>query len=295
MKNTIIALIAMVITTSSFALSPTNEDINIRIWDNDTAPHSNNLTKEISEPSPYRWTFNSVAELLVFEADRSKQTGQAVIILPGGGYQMLSMDHEGTILAEWFAENGITAAVLKYRMPNGVGIVPYEDVMEALKVMRMRSRQLGYSPDKIGVVGSSAGGHLAAYASTFAPVGEKPAFSVLFYPVISSEKGVAHEGSFNNLLGKDRTQEQSETFSLENRVDDNTPPAIMFHCQDDPAVPAENSVRYYTELNKRGIFASLYIFPEGGHGWGISDRVEFRPEWQSLLLQWLNILNKDKN
>ncbi|MFI3288825.1 MAG: alpha/beta hydrolase [Rikenellaceae bacterium] len=291
MRRVFLSIIAVMTIATSFAQK---EDINIRIWDNSTAPHSNNLSGEAVEVKPFRLTKNSVAELLIFEADRNKQTGQAVMIFPGGGYQMLSMDHEGTILAEWFAENGITAAVLKYRMPNGVGIVPYEDVMEAMKVMRQRSRQLGYSPDKIGVVGSSAGGHLAAYVSTFAPAAEKPAFSVLFYPVISSEKGVAHEGSFNNLLGKDRTEAQSATFSLEDRVNNDTPPAIMFHCQDDTVVPAENSVRYYSELKKRGVFTSLYIFPEGGHGWGISDRVEFRTEWQSLLLQWLKVLNKDK-
>lgn len=293
MKSLLTTLLAVMTMIPTFALSPTNEEINIKIWDNSTAPHSNNLTQEIAEPKPYRWTFNSSAELLIFEADREKQTGQAVMIFPGGGYQMLSMDHEGTIMAEWFAENGITAAVLKYRMPNGVGIVPYEDVMEAMKVMRMRSRQLGYDFNKIGVVGSSAGGHLAAYASTFAPKEEKPAFTVLFYPVISGEKGVAHEGSFNNLLGKDRTEEQTMTFSLENRVNDDTPPAIMFHCQDDTTVPVENSVRYFTELNKRDIFSSLYIFPKGAHGWGISDRVSFKEDWQSLLLQWLEILNKD--
>ncbi|MFI3248580.1 MAG: alpha/beta hydrolase [Rikenellaceae bacterium] len=295
MKSLVATFLAVMTLIPTFALSPTNEDIKIEIWDNTTAPHSNNLTQEIAEPNPYRWTFNSSAELLIFEADREKQTGQAVMIFPGGGYQMLSMDHEGTILAEWFAKNGITAAVLKYRMPNGVGVVPYEDVMEAMKVMRMRSRQLGYDFNKIGVVGSSAGGHLAAYASTFAPKEEKPAFTILFYPVISGEKGVAHEGSFNNLLGKDRTEEQTMTFSLESRVNDDTPPAIMFHCQDDTVVPAENSVRYYTELHKRGIFSSLYIFPKGGHGWGVSDRVTFRDEWQSLLLQWLEILNNDKN
>ncbi len=270
---------------------PMGEDIYIRVWDNATAPHSNNLTCEVKEPQPNRLTFNSTMELLVFVADKEKAAAreQAVVICPGGGYQMLSMDYEGAIMAQWFADNGITAAVLKYRMPNGVEQVPFEDAEKAIDIMRERAAEWGYKADQVGIVGSSAGGHLAAATSTLAPMASRPNFTILFYPVITSEVGKGHQGSFNNLLGVERSSAESEFYSLDRRVSQTTPPAIIFHSSNDNVVPSISSTRYFDALQRYNIPVSLYLFPTGGHGWGISDRVPFRHIWQELLLDWLDL------
>ncbi len=267
------------------------EDLKIPLWSNADAPHSNNLSGAEIEAKPNRISNISQAELLIYKAKGERATGQAVVICPGGGYALVSIDNEGTLLAEWFAEQGITAAVLKYRLPNGVKEVPFEDAELALRVMRQRSRQLGYSPDRVGICGASAGGHLAASVSVMAEVGVKPNFTVLFYPVISGEKGVAHEGSFNNLLGKHRTEAETQRYSLERAVDATTPPTIMLLSSDDKVVPPENSVRYYNELKRHNTLSALYIFPKGGHGWSMSPRVS--PElWQPLLASWMAEVNK---
>ncbi len=288
------ALIISLLTLSlnTYAFEDMEEDLRIEMWSNETAPHSNNNTKAESYPRVYRISNTTEAELLVYECDREKNSGKAVVLCPGGAYGTLAMDNEGMLMAKWFAQNGITAAVLKYRLPNGVKEVPFEDAVEAIRIMRQRSRQLGVDPSQVGIFGASAGGHLAASVSTMAEVDQKPNFSILFYPVISSQKGLAHEGSFNNLLGAERTEELSERYSIDKRVDVNTPPAILFHCSDDTVVPSMNSVLYYSELIKHTPKAALYIFPKGGHGWGNYDnRVDFQSTWQELLLQWLNTLD----
>lgn len=285
-----ILLMATIMTTASVA-AQNSETIHINMWSNSDAPHSNNLKGAEVEAKPNRISNITRAELEIFPANPRTATGQAVVICPGGGYGLVSIDIEGTMVAEYLAANGITAAVLKYRMPNGVKEVPYEDVLSAMRVMRQRSRQLGYQPDKIGLCGASAGGHLAASVATLAPKGEKPAFTILFYPVISGVKGIAHEGSFNHLLGKDRTVAETLAMSLERHVDENTPPAIMFHSANDTAVPVKNSILYFEQLRMYDKTSALYIFPEGGHGWSMSERVDGNL-WQPLLLNWLNIVNR---
>ena len=178
----------------------------LKIWDNTTAPHSNGITTPETEKEPNRVRNTSEATLYIFPADKAKATGQAVVICPGGGYGMLAMDHEGYEMAKWFAANGITGAVLKYRMPNHHPEVPLEDAVQALRIMAgLEAGATGYTADKVGIVGSSAGGHLAAMASTIGSF--KPAFSVLFYPVITAVQGKRHQGSFINLLSEQRTPE----------------------------------------------------------------------------------------
>ncbi len=270
-------------------MSKLDEDLRVKIWSNETAPHSNNIEGNERYPRVFRISKTVDAELFIFFADKDKNCDKAVVLCPGGGYGSLAMDNEGALMAKWFAQNGITAAVLKYRMPNGVCEVPFEDAVEAIRIMRHRATEFGYDPSEVGICGASAGGHLAASVSTMAKIDEKPNFSILFYPVISSEEGLSHKGSFDNLLGMERSIEQSAEYSLERRVDENTPPAILFHCSDDKVVPAMNSVRYFSELMKYDNRSSLYIFPIGGHGWGNYDnKVEFQSTWQTLLLEWLD-------
>ena len=263
----------------------------IKIWDNATAPHSNGVTTPETETTPNRVRNTSEALLYIFPADAAKATGQAVVICPGGGYGMLAIDHEGYEMARWFAANGITGAVLKYRMPNGHPEVPLEDAVQALRIMSgLEAGATGYTAGKVGIVGSSAGGHLAATASTIGS--HKPAFSILFYPVITAEKGKGHQGSFDNLLGDKRNAETDARYSLHNRVSDDTPPAILLLSDDDTAVPPVNSTLYYNALKEHGIEASMHIYPIGGHGWGFHKDFPYHETWKAAVLDWLGRINK---
>ena len=261
------------------------QDRVIPIWDNATAPHSNGLSGKEYSFDPYRLTNTVDAELYAFDAEPARSTGQAVIICPGGAYGYLSVDTEGFMVARWLAENGIAAYVLKYRLPNGHPEVPLEDAVEAIKIVRGEK-----NIDKVGIMGFSAGGHLAAYASTFAADDQKPDFSVLFYAVISSEDHAIHKGSFDNLLGKERTEELSRKYSLQNCVTDKTPTTLLLLCDDDFGVPPANSTEYYNALKSHGVKASMHIFPSGGHGWGFRQNFIYYNEWKALLLRWLNQL-----
>lgn len=194
-------------------------------------------------------------------------------------------------MAQWFAEHGITAAVLKYRMPNGHPEVPLEDVEQALRIMMgLEAGATGFTADKVGIVGSSAGGHLAASASTLART--KPAFSILFYPVITAEKGKAHQGSFNALLGDKRNAETDTWYSLQNRVSSETPPTLLLLSDDDRVVPPVNSTLYYNALKDNGVKASMHIYPTGGHGWGIRKNFKYKEQWQQTVLDWLQGIDK---
>lgn len=263
----------------------------LKIWDNATAPHSNGIATPEREPEPNRLFDVSEAELYIFPADPAKATGQAVVICPGGGYVKLCIDYEGYQMAQWFAANGITAAVLKYRMPNGHPEVPLEDVEQALRIMMgLEAGATGFTADKVGIVGSSAGGHLAASASTLATT--RPAFAILFYPVITAEKGKGHQGSFNALLGDRRNAETDAWYSLQNRVTVQAPPTLLLLSDDDRTVPAINSTLYYNALKNNGVKASIHIYPTGGHGWGIRDNFKYKEQWQQAALDWMKEVGK---
>ena len=196
------------------------------------------------------------------------------------------------MMAEWLTSQGITCGVLKYRMPNGHKEVPLEDAVEALRTMRKMSKELNIDPKKVGIMGFSAGGHLAAYTSNFAPEGEKPAFSILFYPVITSEWGLCHKGSFDNLLGADASESLRAEYSLENRVTKTTPPALLLLSDHDTVVPPISSIRYYNALKKHGVEAAMHIYPGGYHGWGIREDFPYIKQWQAAIVDWLAGLNK---
>lgn len=259
----------------------------LKIWDNASAPHSNGITTPETETEKNRIGNTSEAALYLFPADSLRATGQAVVICPGGGYTRLAIDHEGYEMARWFAANGITAAVLKYRMPESHPEVPLEDAVQALRILSgLEAGATGYTTDKVGIVGFSAGGHLAAMTSTTGAT--KPAFTILFYPVITGERGKCHAGSFDNLLGKARSEELTALYSLENRVDVTTPPTLLLLSDDDRAVPPVNSTLYYNALKAHGVAASMHIYPTGGHGWGFRDEFVYKPQWQQAVLEWLH-------
>ena len=205
--------------------------------------------------------------------------------------QGLAIGHEGHDVARWLSQNGVTAAVLKYRMPNGHPEVPLEDVQQALRIMAgLEAGATGFTADKVGIMGFSAGGHLAATASTLGAF--KPAFAILVYPVITAEPGKGHQFSFDNLLGEDRTAEQSEYYSLQNRVTEATPPTLLFHSDDDTGVPPVNSALYYEALKAHGVKASLHIYPTGEHGWGFHTTFPYHEIWKAAVLDWLREINR---
>ena len=260
MKRIATALTALLLMAGTATAQDYGQARTLKIWDNKTAPHGNGIATPEREPEKNRLTDVSEAVLYIFPAAPEKATGQAVVICPGGGYVKLCIDYEGYEMAQWFAEHGITAAVLKYRMPNGHPEVPLEDVEQALRIMMgLEAGATGFTADKVGIVGSSAGGHLAASASTLART--KPAFSILFYPVITAEKGKAHQGSFNALLGDKRSAETDTWYSLQNRVSSETPPTLLLLSDDDRVVPPVNSTLYYNALKDNGVKASMHIYP----------------------------------
>ncbi len=227
------------------------------------------------------------AEKLTFYRP-AKANGKAVIICPGGGYDHHSFEWEGTRVGEWLSANGYTCAVLKYRFPKGESNIPTDDSKAAICYLRCHADSLGIDPHKIGIMGFSAGGHLAASTATLADSASRPDFQVLIYPVISMEEGVTHAGSRRNLIGENPSKELEERYSADKQVTSTTPPAIIVLSADDRAVPPENSLRYFNALNANKVPVEMHIYPVGGHGWGMRNTVYFMPQWQSEVLNWLN-------
>lgn len=272
------------------------QDLTIKLWDNASAPHSNNLTTPEKDEGEVRYSSTTEAVLYIWEARREVATGQAVVICPGGGYFLVAMGHEGFEFAEWLAENGITAAVLKYRMPNHQVEVPMEDAAEALRYMREDYRH-HQSIKQLGIMGFSAGGHLAASTAVgalkingdkSARAAIRPDFALLFYPVITGNAELTHKGSYDNLLGENRSQTLTDSWSPELIAEADTPPTLLLLSDDDTTVPPANSIKFYSRLKQLGIPASMHIFPSGGHGWGFRDSLPYKPMWQQMLLDWLS-------
>lgn len=282
---TTLLLMSMALSSLAAMAQDYGQAATIRLWDNASAPHSNGIATPEEGMDACRPSNISVAELYVYPADAAKATGQGVVICPGGGYAVLAFDYEGYEVAQWLAAHGITAAVLKYRMPNGHPEVPLEDAEQALRLLRGEvSGAEGFTCRKVGILGFSAGGHLAAMASTMGAV--RPDFSVLFYPVITAHPG--HQGSFDNLVGKERRSAETDVrYSLEHRVTEQTPPALLLLSDDDTVVPPVSSTRYYNALKEKGVKASMHIYPTGGHGWGIGEGFRYRTAWQQAVLDWL--------
>ena len=272
----------------------------VKLWDNTSAPHSNHLTGPEKDEGQVRYSNTTEAVLYIYEAKKKVATGQAVVICPGGGYALVAMGHEGFEFAEWLAENGVTAAVLKYRMPNNVPQVPMEDAAEALRYMREEYK--GKTPiTELGIMGFSAGGHLAASTAVgvlkangdeSARAAIRPDFAVLFYPVITSDEQFTHKGTYNNLLGNDRTDALSKAWCPLYVAGKDAPKTLMVLSDDDKTVPSQNSTFFYNKLKELGIEASINIFPTGGHGWGFRDSLPYKAQWQEIVLQWLQSVKK---
>lgn len=259
--------------------------------------------KETSEASNGRTSIANVVQptLTVFVADRVKANGTSVIICPGGGYARLAIDHEGYDVARRLNELGVTAFVLKYRLPNGQSqpdktIAPLLDAQQALRMVRQLAPKYNLNPERIGLMGFSAGGHLAATAGTkFAqPVGDnpgpasvRPAFLVLLYPVISFSDSLKHTGSRDNLIGATAAPDQVRQYSAEMQVTAQTPPTFLVHAEDDNVVPVQNSLVFYQALRRHSVPAEMHLYPKGGHGFGLNNTTT-KDQWIERLQNWMD-------
>ena len=227
------------------------------------------------------------AMIRVYLPDKKVATGRAVVICPGGGYEGLAMDHEGNDWASFFNQEGIAAFVLKYRMPHGNRFVPIEDAEEAMRWVRRNAENFNVKPDQVGIMGSSAGGHLASTIATHAPKEAMPDFQILFYPVITMMPDITHKGSHDNFLGGGARKKEERDYSNDTQVTRVTPRAWIALSDDDHVVLPANGLNYYTELYRHDVPASLHIYPSGGHGWGFRSDFQFHLEMLLELKAWL--------
>lgn len=219
-------------------------------------------------------------------ADAATRNGTGVIVCPGGGYGMLALDHEGKQVAEWLNRLGISAFVLKYRLgPRYRHPAMLNDAQQAIRTVRARARELGVAPNRIGIMGFSAGGHLASTAATHFDKETRPDFAILGYPVISFDD-YAHAGSRRNLLGDNPDPKLVESLSNYKQVTPETPPTFLFHTNEDSGVPPENSVLFYLALRKAKVPAELHIIEKGRHGVGLALQDPILGQWPNLLANW---------
>lgn len=227
------------------------------------------------------------AKVYVYLPAKKTATGRAVVICPGGGYSHLSMNNEGHDWAPFFNNMGIAAIVLKYRMPMGEPNVPVSDAEEAMKLVRRNAAQWNINASDVGIMGFSAGGHLASTIATHAAKDALPDFQILFYPVITMMPDITHKGSHDNFLGKNAGKKDEKKYSNDLQVTRITPHAFIALSDDDRSVLPANGVNYYIELYRHDVPATLHVYPTGGHGWGNRDRFMYHNEMQLELKAWL--------
>lgn len=243
----------------------------------------------------------TVPTITVFEAPKEKRNGTAVLIIPGGGYGVIAAGHEGNDFAKAFNDKGITAFVLRYRLPNDAcmenkAYVPLMDAQQALYLIRKNASTYNIDVNRVGVMGFSAGGHLAASVGThfnnpvnkeIASANLRPDFLILGYPVISFQEDVTHMGSRDNLIGKNPEAEMVQYFSNELQVNTTTPPSFLVHASDDDAVKVNNSIRFYDALIANHIPAEMHIYQKGGHGFGMNNPTT-KDKWFDRCLNWMS-------
>lgn len=231
------------------------------------------------------------AELTVYLPDAKKATGRAVVCCPGGGYSHLAMDHEGHQWATFFNNQGIALVVLKYRMPHGNPMIPISDAEEAMKTVRRHAVEWHIDRNNVGIMGFSAGGHLASTIATHSTGDAAPNFQILFYPVITMDLGFTHKGSHDNFLGEGHSKKElrklETEYSNDLQVNRTTPRAFLALSDDDKAVPAANGFGYYQQLYKHDVPASIHIYPTGGHGWGYRESFTYHYQMVFELKGWL--------
>ncbi|MDR0605230.1 MAG: alpha/beta hydrolase [Bacteroidales bacterium] len=270
-------LLALSVFCLSASITAQNTEI-IKLWTNG-APNNSGLTGEEIQLENGRIGNITDPSITVYHPENPN--GMAIIMCPGGGYFRLAPNHEGFDMNKWFTSSGITYAVLKYRMPNGHPDVPVSDAEQAIRIFRQHAAEWKIDPNKIGIMGASAGGHLASTISTQPSSNDvQPNFQILLYPAIS------HLNSLHSsLLGENPSEELRIKYSSELQVTENTPPAFVVVSSDDNLVL--NCIAYYLSLREHNVSATLHIYPTGGHGWGYNDDFYYKREWTQELEKWL--------
>ncbi|MCD0479324.1 alpha/beta hydrolase [Chryseobacterium sp. LC2016-29] len=274
----------------------------ISVWQKGEMPNSKGLKLNSIEEKEGRITQIQETELFAFLPAKEERKPMAIIVIPGGGYRHLTYDLGGYSYAKWLNTLGISAFVLNYRLPTSPDLKqrelgPLQDIQAAIKLIRKNAAQYGISPNQIGVLGTSAGGHLAAMVSNiptdytelkgdWSTISTVPNFAILVSPVIDLGE-FAHKGSRVNLLGENASQEKIAEYSMQNRVTEKTPLTILFHAQNDNAVPVINSILYYEAMIKNKVKGAMFIFPQGEHNIGISNKTELTDNWKKLCADWL--------
>jgi len=255
----------------------------------ETSPKGVPMIGKISRPT-----------LTVYLPPKEKATGAAVIVIPGGGYRVVAIGHEGYDVAKRFNEMGVAAFVLKYRLPSDVTMInkeigPVQDAQRAIQLVRENAKEYGIDKNRVGIIGFSAGGHLASTAGThfnhaYINVGRKvnlrPDFMILVYPVISFADSICHMGSRENLLGKTPTPEKKMEYSNELQVNKKTPPTYLVHAEDDNVVKVQNMLLFATALQKYKVPFDFYLYEKGGHGFGMNNTTS-EVKWMDLVQEWM--------
>lgn len=299
-KLLIIVLLQIIFSNSMFAQKI------VPLWQENEIPnYQASDEKEVEREGDIQFIMKVQEPTLeLFLPSKPNANGMAVLICPGGGYGGVAYDWEGTDYAKWFNSLGIAAFVLKYRMPQAKSVItsykaPIQDAQRAIRYIRFHASEFNIEKSRVGVIGSSAGGHLAStlgtqfnenfYKSKDLIDNEmlRPDFMMLIYPVISMKKGVTHAGSRNSLLGKNASDELVQKFSNELQVTEETPPAFIIHSADDKAVPIENSILMYKAMVKNNVQATMHLFPTGGHGYSLGKSRKNAPDWSDLAAGWL--------
>lgn len=261
----------------------------IKLYPNGPAESNEIAVPESNQRADF---LNNISEprMYAYPAAKEKANGTAVLICPGGGYGGVAFRHEGIDIAKWFNDLGVSAFVLYYRMPNGHYEIPLKDAQTALTIIHNRAKEWSINKKKIGIMGFSAGGHLASTVGThFKTKLQRPAFMILGYPVVTMDKSLTHGGSRNNLLGKNPSDDLVKLYSNELQVTKKTPPTFIIHAKDDKAVPIANSENLKKALDENKVSAELNIFEVGGHGFGMRKSGIPADNWDEMLKKWLKV------
>lgn len=303
---------SIVLTVLLFSIITKAQNFVIPLWNSNMPNYQEVGELELlkSESSTEHYKLVAKPNISVFLPSKNNRTGQAVLVIPGGGYQAIVHIWEGEDIAKWLNSNGIVAIVLKYRLPNAKSnIISYKspllDASRAMKIIRENSEKWSIDKNNIGVMGFSAGGHLASTLGTHYDKDEKPQsdridsissrpdFMVLMYPVITMDERFTHMGSRNNLLGDSPSPELVDYYSNEKQVSEETPPTIIFHSTDDEVVSVENSTAFYKALKEKNIDSEMHIFQHGKHGFALANGKGYLELWKSICIAWLRNMNHE--